>query len=51
MAEEEKKAAAAAVTKPEKKDKQVGKFTRGDHSVHILLQKGKKFIPDCPDDR
>lgn len=24
-------------------EKKVGKFTRGDHMVHILLQTGRKF--------
>ena len=63
MAEEEKKAepaaeapaeAAAAGGKKKKaggaEEKKVGKFTHGDHMVHILLQKGKKFVPACPDD-
>ena len=55
MAEEEKKDAApaeepAAAAEPEKskkgdgEEKQMGKFTHGDHMVHILFQKGKKFI-------
>ena len=58
MAEEEKKdaapaeePAAAAEPEPEKSkkseggaEKQMGKFTHGDHMVHILFQKGKKFV-------
>ena len=50
MAEEEKKDAAPAATEPaakeepakskkgEKEEKQMGKFTHGDHMVHILFQ-------------
>ena len=63
---EEGKVAADAATKPaaepaadakKKKgasgaaDKSVGKFTHGDHMVHILFQKGKKFIAASPEDR
>jgi len=53
MAEEEKKDAAApdqAAAKPEKskkgakEEKKMGKFTHGDHMVHVLFQKGKKFV-------
>ena len=62
MAEEEKKAEppaeapaqAAAAGKKKKgaaEEKKVGKFTHGDHSVHLLIQKGKKFVPPCADDR
>ena len=32
-------------------DKAVGKFSHGDHMVHLLLQKGKKFIAANPEDR
>ena len=32
-------------------EKKVGKFINGDHMVHILFQKGKKFIPACEEDR
>lgn len=32
-------------------EKSVGKFINGDHMVHILFQKGKKFIPLCEDER
>ena len=42
---------AAKPAEKKTKERQVGKFTRGDHTVHILLQKGKKFIPECKDDR
>ena len=51
---------AAKDPEPEKKkkkggsggdDKVLGKFTHGDHMVHVLFQKGKKFIPLCADDR
>ena len=46
MAEEEKKKEeAAAPAKAEKEKGKVGKFTRGDHSVHLFIQKGKKFVP------
>ena len=62
MAEEEKKAEppaeapaeAAAAGKKKKggaEEKKVGKFTHGDHMVHLLIQKGKKFVPPCADDR
>ena len=63
MAEpEEAKADAAgkadppAEDKSSKKDKSggektIGKFTHGDHMVHLLFQKGKKFIPLCEEDR
>ena len=60
MAEESKKKKdpaakdAAAEGKKQKKpadDKLVGKFTNGDHMVHILFQKGKSFIAACEDDR
>jgi hypothetical protein len=59
MAEEAKKdpAPAAADPAPEvkvaakKEEKMVGKFINGDHMIHILFQKGKKFVPDCKDDR
>ena len=62
MVEEESKAAAAA-PEPEAapvaaakkvkvaKEQTVGKFTHGDHMVHILLQKGQKFISPCAEDR
>ena len=32
-------------------EKSVGKFINGDHMVHILFQKGKKFVPLCEEDR
>ena len=38
------KAPAAKAKKGEKAEQQMGKFTNGDHMVHILFQKGKKFI-------
>lgn len=55
-------AAADAATKPDepaKKKKEakkagdnaIGKFTHGDHMVHVLFQKGKKFIAADPEDR
>lgn len=31
--------------------KKVGKFSNGDHMVHLLIQKGKKFISNCKEDR
>jgi len=55
--EVKKDPAAAANPAPEvkaaakKEEKTVGKFIHGDHMVHILFQKGKKFVPDCKDDR
>ena len=62
MVEEEKgapDAPAAAAAEPAKEtkskkggsDKQVGKFTNGDHMVHILLEKAKKFVPANGEDR
>ena len=56
MAEEEKKDETAKA-EPAKKaaagggEKQVGKFSHGDHMVHLLIQKGKKWISSCEDDR
>ena len=61
MVEEEKKDAPADAPEAAKdepvakkgpaEDKKIGKFTHGDHMVHILFQKGKKFIPACEEDR
>ena len=51
MAEEEKGGDATKAPKKVEEEKTVGKFTHGDHMVHILIQKGKKFISSCPDDR
>ena len=48
MAEEGKQAEAAAIDKKANKkgakEETIGKFVHGDHMVHILFQKGKKFI-------
>ena len=54
MAEENKDAAAPKASAKKSKaggEKTVGKFTHGDHMVHLLIQKGKKFISSCEDDR
>ena len=62
MAEEEKRAEppagapaeAAAAGKKKKggaEEKKVGKFTHGDHMVHLLIQKGKKFVAPSAEDR
>ena len=32
-------------------EKKVGKFTHGDHMVHLLIQQGKKFVPPIEGDR
>jgi hypothetical protein len=46
MKKEEKKDAEpeAEKKKEEPKEAKVGKFTRGDHMVHVLLQCGRKFM-------
>ncbi len=54
MAEEGKDNAAVAADKKNKKapkaEQTVGKFTNGDHMVHLLFQKGKKFVSQHADD-
>ena len=32
-------------------EKKVGKFSHGDHMVHLLIQQGKKFLPPIAGDR
>jgi len=56
MAEEGKQADAAAADKKAskkgaKEEQAIGKFVHGDHMVHILFQKGKKFIASDPEAR
>lgn len=53
MAEEAKNDPAdkKAGKKAPKAEQTVGKFTNGDHMVHLLFQKGKKFISQHEDDR
>ena len=51
MAEEVKKTEANAEAADAKGgDKKVGKFNHGDHMVHLLIQQGKKFIPNIEGD-
>ena len=50
MADEEEKKDANAPSEPHQStEKKVGKFARGDHMVHIYIQKGKKFVPFIED--
>ena len=48
---EEEKKADGAPAETGKKEQKVGKFVRGDHMVHIFIQKGKKFVPFVKDDQ
>ena len=52
---EAKKEVVADPAAPEKSDatkeeKKIGKFTHGDHMIHLLFQKGKKFVPLTKDE-
>ena len=52
MAEEEKKNDAPQEAPAEaKKEQKIGKFNKGDHMVHVFIQKGKKFVPFVDDDQ
>ena len=52
MPEETKKTEAGEEEGGKKEEeKKVGKFTHGDHMLHLLIQQGKKFVPPIEGDR